>query len=41
VVLDWNKPAIDFYNSLGAKQLNEWIITRVAGEDIDTLANKF
>mgnify|MGYP001379861143 CR=1 FL=1 len=41
VVLDWNKPAIDFYNSLGAKQMTEWIITRVAGEDIIKLAAKF
>jgi len=41
VVLDWNKPAIDFYNSLGAKQMNEWIITRVDGDGIDTLAEKF
>lgn len=41
VVLDWNKPAIDFYNSLGAKQMKEWIITRVDGEDIERLADKF
>jgi GNAT superfamily N-acetyltransferase len=41
VVLDWNTPAIDFYNSLGAKQMKEWIITRVAGGDIDRLANMF
>lgn len=41
VVLDWNKPAIDFYNSLGAKQMNEWIITRVAGKDIESLAKQF
>lgn len=41
VVLDWNTPAIDFYNSLGAKQMKEWIITRVAGKGIDKLAEKF
>ncbi len=41
VVLDWNQPAIDFYNSLGAKQMKEWIITRVDGEDIGKLAAKF
>lgn len=29
VVLDWNKPAIDFYKSIGAKPLNEWIIFRL------------
>jgi GNAT superfamily N-acetyltransferase len=41
VVLDWNAPAIEFYNSLGARQMKEWIITRVAGEDIDRLADRF
>jgi GNAT superfamily N-acetyltransferase len=41
VVLDWNKSAIDFYNSLGAKQMKEWIITRVDMDDIGTLAEKF
>lgn len=41
VVLDWNQPAIDFYNSLGAKQMKEWVHTRVAGEDIAILAAKF
>jgi len=34
VVLDWNKPAIDFYNSIGAKAQNEWIIYRLAGQDL-------
>lgn len=28
-VLDWNKNAIDFYNKLGAKPLNEWIYYRL------------
>jgi GNAT superfamily N-acetyltransferase len=41
VVLDWNTPAIEFYNSLGARQMKEWIITRVAGEDLDELAGRF
>jgi GNAT superfamily N-acetyltransferase len=27
-VLDWNKPAIDFYESLGAFPLKEWLIFR-------------
>jgi GNAT superfamily N-acetyltransferase len=27
-VLDWNKNAIEFYNKLGAKPLNEWIYYR-------------
>ncbi len=37
-VLDWNTPAIDFYKSLGAKTLNEWLTMRVEGEDIRKLA---
>lgn len=40
-VLDWNKPAIDFYESLGAIQLNEWIVNRVSGGTLDSLAEKF
>jgi GNAT superfamily N-acetyltransferase len=27
-VLDWNKKAINFYNKLGAKPLNDWIYYR-------------
>lgn len=26
VVLDWNKPAIDFYKKLGAKEMKGWLI---------------
>lgn len=29
VVLDWNKPAINFYDKLGAKQMKEWLVYRV------------
>ena len=28
-VLDWNKPSIDFYKSIGADPMNEWIIFRL------------
>jgi GNAT superfamily N-acetyltransferase len=28
-VLDWNKPSINFYKSIGASPLNEWIIFRL------------
>ncbi len=38
-VLDWNQPAIDFYESLGARQLNEWIVNRVDGPKIEALAS--
>ncbi len=37
-VLDWNKPSIDFYLSLGAKPLDEWTIFRMTGEAIGRLA---
>ncbi len=37
-VLDWNTPAIDFYKSLGAKTMNEWLTMRVEGDDIKKLA---
>ena len=28
-VLDWNKPAIDFYKSLGAEEMSGWLIYRL------------
>ena len=31
-VLDWNKPAIDFYDSIGAEPQDEWIKYRLSGE---------
>jgi GNAT superfamily N-acetyltransferase len=37
-VLDWNKPAIDFYHSLGAHFLDTWRIMRVTGDALTTLA---
>ena len=37
-VLDWNKPSIDFYLSLGAKALDEWTIFRMTGDAISGLA---
>ncbi len=36
--LDWNRPSIDFYLSLGAKQMNEWTTYRVTGETLKNLA---
>ena len=38
--LDWNKPSIDFYLSLGAKPLDEWTSYRFAGEGLKNFANK-
>ncbi|MFT4046996.1 MAG: GNAT family N-acetyltransferase [Solimonas sp.] len=37
-VLDWNEPAIRFYESLGAEMKREWIINRVSGEALSRLA---
>ena len=31
-VLDWNKPAIDFYKKIGAKPLDDWTIFRLTSE---------
>jgi GNAT superfamily N-acetyltransferase len=30
-VLDWNQPAIEFYESLGARRLRDWQICRLTG----------
>jgi GNAT superfamily N-acetyltransferase len=37
-VLDWNKPAIDFYQSLGAKPMDQWTVNRITGDALDKLA---
>jgi GNAT superfamily N-acetyltransferase len=39
-VLDWNKPAIGFYQTMGAEILPEWRICRVTGEALDHLARR-
>jgi GNAT superfamily N-acetyltransferase len=39
-VLDWNQPAIDFYRSLGAEPMSQWIIQRVTGEALTKLASR-
>ena len=36
--LDWNKPSIDFYLSLGARPLDEWTTYRLTGETLRRLA---
>ena len=38
--LDWNKPSIDFYLSLGAKPMDEWTVYRVSGEALTQLAGE-
>lgn len=37
-VLDWNTPAIEFYQSLGATALDEWTRMRLGGEALRALA---
>ena len=36
--LDWNKPSIDFYLSLGAQAMEDWTVYRIAGDTLKTLA---
>ena len=38
-VLDWNAPAIAFYDKLGAGTQDEWIVRRLTGEALARLAN--
>ena len=40
-VLDWNEPSIEFYKSLGARLMNEWIVNRLTGKELMELADKF
>ena len=37
-VLDWNAPAIRFYQSLGAEMMESWKINRLTGEPLRKLA---
>lgn len=36
--LDWNKPSIDFYLSLGAEPMSDWTVYRIAGNTLKDLA---
>jgi len=39
-VLDWNEPSINFYKSLGARLMDEWMVFRLTGESLDKLADE-
>jgi GNAT superfamily N-acetyltransferase len=39
-VLDWNEPAIQFYESLGARPQDEWTTYRLTGEALQALAEQ-
>lgn len=36
--LDWNKPSIDFYLSLGAESMEDWTTYRIAGDTLRNMA---
>lgn len=36
--LDWNKPGIDFYLSLGAEPMSDWTVYRLTGDTLSNLA---
>ena len=38
MVLDWNTPAIQFYESLGAALQPEWKLCRMTGEALQQFA---
>jgi GNAT superfamily N-acetyltransferase len=40
LVLDWNTPAIEFYESLGARRMQQWVPVRVEGEALLQLARQ-
>lgn len=37
-VLDWNEPSIRFYESLGASVMREWLLVRLTGPQLQSLA---
>lgn len=39
-VLNWNKPSIEFYKSLGAIPMDEWTVFRLTGEPLKKVAAK-
>ena len=38
--LKWNKPSLEFYDSLGARQMDEWAPLRLDGEKLECLGGK-
>ena len=38
--LDWNKPSIDFYLSLGAEPMSDWTVYRIAGDTLAQMAKE-
>ena len=40
-VLNWNEPAIRFYQALGARSMDEWTGYRLAGEALERLSGDY
>lgn len=38
--LDWNKPSIDFYLSLGAEPMSDWTVYRITGDTLQNMAKE-
>ena len=38
--LDWNKPSIDFYRSMGAEPMDDWTVYRIAGDTLKKLGGE-
>lgn len=38
--LDWNRPSIDFYLSLGAEPMEDWTVYRITGSTLERLAEE-
>lgn len=38
--LDWNKPSIDFYLSLGAEPMDDWTVYRISGKTLEDMGRK-
>lgn len=36
--LNWNRPSIDFYKSLGAEAMTDWTVYRLTGDTLKNLA---
>jgi GNAT superfamily N-acetyltransferase len=39
-VLDWNKPSLDFYQSIGARAMTDWTLHRMTGQALAALAGQ-
>jgi diamine N-acetyltransferase len=39
-VLDWNKPSIEFYRSIGANLLDDWRVCRMSGDALTKFAGQ-